>query len=228
MSLSSIATSAIAKIEQVTKTDVDSNGTIGAATFGAGATASGAYMAQGITEGGGAPGEPSGGSLVKKMLVGTAVGAGLGLGATFLVPGLREVTMFGVGGWAAKGIIAAIGGAVGAVGAAALHFIGKAKQNLAMQAQAQATQQNAMQPTTVSAAGSALVNNSRGKFARELQKNLATLGVYKGKLTQRYDAATQAAVRRYEVMKGVQPTGQATPELRAAVAQDVALVKQYA
>jgi hypothetical protein len=226
MSLSGIATSAIAKVEQLTKTDVDSNGSVGSATFGAGSTAAGAYMAQGITEGGGAPGEPSGGSLVKKMLVGTAVGAGLGLGATFLVPGLREVTMFGVGGWAAKGIIAAIGGAVGAVGAAALHFIGKAKQNLAMQAQAQAAQQNAMQPTNV--AGPALVNNSRGKFARDLQSNLATLGIYKGKLTQKYDAATQAAVRRYEVMKGVQPTGQATPELRAAVAQDVALVKQYA
>lgn len=227
MSLSGIAASAISKVEQLTKTDVNSDGVVGAKTFATGATAAGAYMAQGLVEGGGAPVEASGGSLIKKMLVGGAVGAGLGLGATFLVPGLREVTMFGVGGWAAKGIIAAIGGAVGVIGAGALHLIGKRKQNLAMQAQAQAAQAQAMQPTP-SPKGVTLRTNARGPAARKLQEDLTALGLYKGKATRMYDSATAAAVRKYEVMKGVMPEGKATPELRAAVSQDVQLMRQYA
>ena len=227
MSLSGIAASAIAKVEQVSKTDVNSDGVIAGSTFSTGATAAGGYMAQGVTEGGGAPGEP-GGSLIKKMLVGGAVGAGLGLGATFLVPGLREVTMFGVGGWAAKGIIAAIGGAVGAVGAAALHLIGKRRQNLAMQAQAQAAQQQAMAPTPSPQNGVTLRSGARGPAAKKLQADLAALGMYKGKLTATFDKATSDAVRRYEVMKGVVPTGLGSPDVRAAVSQDVALMRQYA
>lgn len=224
MSLSSIAASAITKVEQITKTDVNSDGTIGGTPFSLGATASGAYMAQG----GGAPGEaPAGGSLVKKLIAGAAVGAGVGLGATFLVPGLREVTMFGVGGWAAKGIIAAVGGAVGAIGAGVLHLVGKRKQNLAMQAQAQAAGQQAMAPTPMPK-GVTLRANARGPAARKLQEDLTALGLYKGKATRMFDSATSAAVRKYEVMKGVQPAGLATPEIRAAVSQDVALVRQYA
>ncbi len=228
MSLSSIASAAITKVEQVTKTDVNSDGVVGTSSFGVGAAASGGYMAQGITEGGGAPGEAPGGSLVKKILVGTAVGAGLGLGATFLVPGLREVTMFGVGGWAAKGIIAAIGGAVGAIGATALHLIGKRKQNLAMQAQAQAAQQQSMAPTPSPQNGVTLRSGARGPAAKKLQSDLATLGMYKGKLNGAFDKATSDAVRRYEVMKGVVPTGLGSPDVRAAVAQDVSLLRQYA
>jgi hypothetical protein len=223
MSLSSIATSAITKVEQVSKTDVNSDGVIGAGTtFATGATAAGGYMAQG----GGAPGS-AGGSLIKKMLVGGAVGAGLGLGATFLVPGLREVTMFGLAGWAAKGVIAAIGGAIGAVGAAALHLIGQRKQNLAMQAQAQAAGQQAMQPTPLPGGGVTLRMGAKGPAARKLQADLLALGLYKGPKTNAFDAATSAAVRRYEVMKGVVPTGQGSPDVRAAVAQDVQLLKQY-
>ena len=223
MSLSGIASSAITKVEQVSKTDVNSDGVIGGSTFTAGATAAGGYMAQG----GGAPGAP-GGSLIKKMLIGGAVGAGLGLGATFLVPGLREVTMFGMAGWAAKGVIAAIGGAIGAVGAAALHLIGQRKQNLAMQAQAQAAQQQAMQPTPLPGGGVTLRQGAKGPAARKLQADLVTLGLYKGPRTNTFDAATSAAVRRYEVMKGVVPTGLGSPDVRAAVSQDVQLLRQYA
>lgn len=223
MSLSGIAASAITKVEQVTKTDVNSDGAVGGTSFATGAAAAGGYMAQG----GGAPGEPNGGGLIKKLLVGGAVGAGLGLGATFLVPGLREVTMFGAAGWAAKGIIAAIGGAVGVAGAGVMHFIGQRRQNLAMQAQAQATQQQAMAPTPMPGAVT-LRANARGPAARKLQEDLTALGLYKGKATRMFDSATAAAVRRYEVMKGVQPSGQATPELRAAVGQDVSLIRQYA
>jgi hypothetical protein len=222
MSLSGIAASAITKVEQVTKTDVNSDGKVGGASFTSGATAAGAYMAQG----GGAPGD-AGGSLVKKLLVGGAVGAGIGLGATFLVPGLREVTMFGAAGWAAKGIIAAIGGAVGAIGAGALHLIGQRKQNLAMQAQAQAAQQQSMAPTPMPGAVT-LRANARGPAARKLQEDLTALGLYKGKATRMFDSATAAAVRKYEVLKGVMPTGQATPEVRSAVSQDVALMRQHA
>lgn len=222
MSLSSIATAAINKVEQVAKTDVNSDGKIGGTSFATGATAAGGYMAQG----GGAPGE-AGGSLIKKLIVGGAVGAGLGLGATFLVPGLREVTMFGVGGWAAKGIIAAIGGAVGVVGAAALHLVGQRKQNLAMQAQAQAAQQGAMAPTPSPQGGVTLRSGARGPAAKKLQSDLATLGMFKGKLTGAFDSATSAAVRKYEVMKGVVPTGLGSPDVRAAVSQDVSLLRQY-
>ena len=116
---------------------------------------------------------------------------------------------------------------VGAIGAGVLHFVGQRKQNLAMQAQAQAAQQQAMAPTPTPT-GVTLRANARGKYARELQENLTALGLYQGKATRMFDSGTQAAVRKYEVMKGVVPTGQATPELRAAVAQDVKLMKQYA
>jgi len=194
--------------------------------FSTGATASGAYMAQG----GGTPGS-TGSSLVKKMLVGGVVGAGLGLGATFLVPGLREVTMFGAAGWAAKGIIAAIGGAVGAVGAAAMHLIGQRKQNLAMQAQAAGAVPNASTPTPTpggtTAGGVTLRTNARGGAATKLQADLAALGLYHGKMTKAYDSQTAEALKKYEVLKGVVPTGLATAEARSAISQDAALVKQH-
>ncbi len=222
MSLSGIVSSAINKVEQVTNVDVNSDGAIGSVPFSTGTTSAGGYMVQG----GGSPGEPTGGSLLKKMLVGGVVGAGVGFAASF-TPALGLITALGPAGWAAKGIMTAAGAAIGAIGGLAVHFISKHKQNLAMQAQAQATTPSAMAPTTVTK-GVTLRANARGTFARQLQENLATLGLYKGKMTRMYDAATQAAVRKYEVMKGVQPTGQATPELRAAVAQDVKLVKQYA
>ncbi len=189
----------------------------GSLPFGLGGTAAGAYVAQG----GGMPGEgSSGGSLVKKMLAGGVVGAGLGFGASFITPILNLVPH-------AKIILPAAGAAIGAIGGLALHFIGKRRQNLAMQAQAQAAQQAAMQPTPMPT-GPTLRQNARGPAARKLQEDLTALGLYKGKATRMFDSATQAAVRKYEVMKGVVPTGQATAELRAAVSQDVSLMRQYA
>lgn len=221
MSLSGIAASVIGKVEAVSKTDVNSDGTIAGTPYSTGTTAAGGYMAQG----GGAPGEP-GGSLVKKMLLGGVVGAGVGFGASFLP--IAFITNLGPGGWAAKGIMAAAGAAIGVVGGAAMHFIGKRRQNLAMQAQAQATQQGAMAPTPSPQGGATLRSGARGPAARKLQSDLATLGMYKGKLSATFDKATSDAVRRYEVMKGVVPTGLGSPDVRAAVAQDVALMKQYA
>lgn len=188
----------------------------GALPFSIGATSAGAYMAQG----GGAPGS-SGGSLLKKVLAGAVVGAGLGFGASFITPIVNLIPH-------AKIILPAAGAAIGAIGGLALHLIGKRKQNLAMQAEAQAAQQQAMQPTPMPGGGATLRSGARGPAARKLQADLAMLGLYKGPRTNAFDAATQAAVRKYEVMKGVMPTGKGSPDVRAAVAQDVQLLRQYA
>lgn len=73
-----------------------------------------------------------------------------------------------------------------------------------------------------------LRTGAKGPAARKLQSDLATLGLYKGTRTNVFDSATSAAVRKYEVMKGVMPTGLGSPDVRAAVAQDVQLLRQYA
>lgn len=188
----------------------------GALPFSVGTTAAGGYIAQGS----GAPGS-SGGSLVKKLLAGAVVGAGLGFGASFITPIINLIPH-------AKIILPAAGAAIGALGGLALHLVGRRRQNLAMQAQAQAAEQQAMQPTPMPAGGVTLRAGARGPLARKLQADLVTLGLYRGPRTHAFDSATVAAVRRYEVMKGVMPTGKATPDVRAAVAQDVALLRQYA
>ncbi|MBC7593520.1 MAG: peptidoglycan-binding protein [Kineosporiaceae bacterium] len=221
MSLSAIAstvkTTFVNAIEAV-DTPTTTGGGEGSQSFTAGSTASGAYMVQGA----GAP--STGGSLIKKLLVGTVLGAGVGLGATFLVPGLREVTMFGAAGWAAKGIIAAIGGAIGAVGALAVHFIAKRKA-LAMESQTPPAQQ----PTTVAPpAGATLRMGSKGDDVLALQKNLKSMGQYYPKVTGTFDKTTQNAIRRYEIMKGVQPTGLGSPDVIQAIAQDSGLIKKLA
>ncbi len=219
MSLSGIVSSVTSKVEAALGVDAPTAGSGTATCFGVGTTAAGAYMAQG---GGGAPGAPGGtGSLVKKMLAGGVVGAGLGFGASFITPIVNLVPM-------AKVVLPAAGAALGAIAGLAMHFIGKRKQNLAMQAQAQAQQQGAMAPTPMPAGGVTLRAGARGAAAKKLQSDLATLGLYKGRMTGAFDAATSQAVRRYEVMKGVMPTGQGSPDVRAAVAQDASLVRQYA
>jgi hypothetical protein len=194
----------------------------GALPFSTGTTAAGGYIAQGA----GAPG--TGGSLVKKMLAGAVVGAGVGFAASFINPLVSLVTGFGPAGWAAKGVIIAAGAALGAGSALVLHLIGKHRQNLAMQAQSQAAQQGAMAPTPMPTNGVTLRPGARGAAAKKLQSDLHALGVYSGKLTGVFDKPTQDAVRKYEVMKGVMPTGQGSPDVRAAVAQDVTLMRQYA
>jgi hypothetical protein len=193
----------------------------GALPFSTGTTAAGGYIAQGS-------GAPGGTSLVKKMLAGAVVGAGVGFAASFLNPVVSLVTGFGATGWMAKGIIVAAGAALGAGSALVLHLIGKHRQNLAMQAQSQAAQQGAMAPTPMPTNGVTLRPGARGPAARKLQADLHSLGIYSGKLTGAFDKATQDAVRKYEVMKGVMPTGQGSPDVRAAVAQDVTLLRQYA
>ena len=222
MSLSAVGNvTATQNVTPATKVGAATGG--GGLPFGLGGAAAGAYVAQG---GGESP--SSGGSLVKKMLTGAVVGAGVGFAASFINPVVALVTSIGPAGWAAKGVIVAAGAAIGALGGLAMHFISRRKQNLAMQAQAQSAQQQAMQPTLMPAGGATLRAGARGAAARKLQLDLHTLGLHKGKLTGTFDKATAEAVRRYEVMKGVVPTGQGSPDVRAAVAQDVTLLRQYA
>ena len=220
MSLSGIGS--IVATPSVTRVTSVGAGTVGGggSSYTLGATSAGAYIAQG-------GGTPGGGSLIKKMIAGGVVGAGIGFGATFLSPIGRLITNFLPGGpIAGKAIVIAAGAGIGALGGLALHLIGKRRQNLAMQAQAAAAGPNAMQPTTAAAGGTILRSGARGPAATKLQKDLHTLGIYQGKLTGTFDGATQAAVRKYEVLKGVQPTGQGSPDVRAAVSQDVALIAQ--
>lgn len=217
MSLTGIVSSMTSKVESVLGVKPSTpSGDGTAVSNGVGTAAAGAQIAQG-----GGPGEGSGAkSLITKMVVGGVVGAGLGFGASFLtLPIIGQV---------AAPIAAAVGGAVGALAGLGLHFIGKRKQNLAMQAQAQAAQQGAMAPTPMPPAGATLRAGARGPAAKKLQGDLKTLGLYTGKTTGAFDTATSQAVRKYEVMKGVMPTGQGSPDVRAAVAQDAALARQYA
>ena len=215
--VSTVKTNFVNAIEAVDKPAVKGGGDVGQ-SFTAGTTSAGAYMAQG--SGTGAPGS---GSLVKKLLVGGVLGAGAGFGASFLP--IAWITNLGPGGWAAKGIMAAAGAAVGVVGALAVHFIGK-KKALAMEAQQAATQQ----PTTVTPApvGETLRMGSKGDEVLALQKNLKAMGQFYPKVTGTFDKTTQNAIRRYEVMKGVQPTGLGSPDVVQAIAQDSGLIKQLA
>lgn len=219
MSLSAIAstvkTNFVAAIEAVDNPAAKGGGEVGQ-SFTAGTTSAGAYMAQGS---GAAPG---GGSLVKKLLVGGVLGAGAGFGASFLP--IAWITNLGPGGWAAKGIMAAAGAAIGVIGAGIVHFIGK-KKALAMEAQQQAAVQP---PTTVTpaATGETLRMGSKGDDVLALQKNLKAMGQFYPKVTGTFDKTTQNAIRRYEIMKGVQPTGLGSPDVLQAIAQDSGLIKQ--
>ncbi|MCW2949280.1 MAG: putative peptidoglycan binding domain protein [Thermoleophilia bacterium] len=220
MSLNAIAstvkTNFVNAIEAVDKPTAQGGG--GDAIGATGTTAAGAYMAQGA-------GAPGGGSLLKKMLVGGVIGAGAGFGASFLP--IAWITNLGPGGWAAKGIMAAAGAAIGVVGAGIVHFIGKKKASLAMEAQAQ--QQAISPPTTVEPpAGDTLRMGSKGPEVLAFQKTLKLAGELPTKVTGVFDKATQNAVRRYEIKNGVQPTGLATPAIQQAVANDASLIKQNA
>jgi hypothetical protein len=188
-------------------------------TSAVGGGAAGAYMVQ---DGG----SSTGSSLLKKVAIGAVVGAGLGFGASFLPSPFLGLTL------PAAPILAAIGAGVGAIGGLAAHFISQRKQNLAMQAQAeaQATQQQAAmttQPTTVTTTGPTLKIGSSGTGTRTLQSNLKSLGLFPHPVSGSFDKPTSNAIRRYEVLKGVVPTGLGSPDVRAAVAQDAKLAKQY-
>lgn len=213
MSLNAISTTrtqAITPIQSSTASTAIGGG--GEVSYGVGSGAAGAYIAQGS-------GGAGGSKLLPKMLGGAVVGAGLGFAASF-IPGLSFIPHF-------KILLPAIGAAVGAIGGAVWHFIAKKKEgSMAMEAQAQ---QAAMPPTPVAqaATGETLRMGSKGAATSALQSSLKSLGLFPFKVNGTFDKPTQNAIRRYEVMKGVQPTGLGSPDLIAAVKQDSALAKQY-
>ena len=169
--------------------------------------------------------QPGGGvSILKKMLVGGVAGAvaGAGIGFVTTLPFMAFLPPF-------LAIGPAMGGLIGGVAGAALGLIKGLKdnnsQNLGLQA--------------ASAAGTAPVNIPRplagktynlgatGATIKWTQRALKNVGVYAGKVTGKLDAKTASAIKKYEVMKGALPTGSSSPDLRAALSQDVRLSRQY-
>lgn len=211
MSLSINSSAAVANVPLASNPGAAiSSATGGGLPFGLGTAATGAGVAQ----------PPSGAaSIIKKVLIGGVLGAGLGFGASFLtLPIIGQV---------AAPIAAAVGGAIGALGGLAVGLLQRRKQNLAMQAQAQGQVPQGMPVNAPPATGVTLKYKSKGAAVTTLQRQLSTLGLYKGKASGSFDKNTADAIRKYEVMKGVMPKGAGTPEVRAAVSQDVRLLNQY-
>lgn len=174
---------------------------------------------------GGLMGQPgSGKSIITKMLAGGAAGAGLGAGYGLLagmVSFLPHVTI---------PMGALIGGAAGAALGLAKGLLDRRKASLALRAQPQAIPVGAgMQPLAVPKplVGKVHSEGSSGPTVRWTQKALKHLRIYNGKVSGKLDPATAAAIRRYEVLKGVMPTGQSGPDLRQALAQDMKLARQF-
>ncbi|MCW2956064.1 MAG: peptidoglycan binding domain protein [Thermoleophilia bacterium] len=214
MTLTAVATTtSINRLAAVGATDAAATGG-GQVSFGIGSGAAGAYIAQGS-----GPGAP-GGSLAKKMIAGGVIGAGLGFAASF-IPGISFLPH-------PKILFPAIGAALGAIAGGVVHFFAKRKATLAMDAQAAAQQQQtATQATQVPVTRGTLKLGTKGPSTKTFQSELKTLGLFDGKVTGTYDARTATAVRKYEVMQGVPPTGVATPDVRTAIKQHATLIGQY-
>jgi hypothetical protein len=164
------------------------------------------------------------GSIIKKMIVGGVAGAGLGAGYGLLagmVSFLPHVTI---------PMGALIGGAAGVALGLVKGLLDRRKSNLALKAQQQAVAPGAgLAPTSLAGApgGAVLRVGSNGPKVRWTQRTLKKLGMYHGRVTGHLDDKTADAIRKYEVLKGVMPTGDSTPELRAALSQDARLSTQF-
>jgi hypothetical protein len=175
------------------------------------------------------------GGIVKKALIGGIAGAGLGAGYGFLSSSLSFFPPFMVVGTATGAIVGGIGGAVLGI-VKGLRDNAKGK-TLGMQAQAMATQQQMAQSSQNAApnvsiprplAGATYKLGASGPNIRYTQRALMKMGLYQGKITSKLDKATADAIKHYEIMKGALPTGTSSPDLRASLAQDLRLQKQYA
>jgi hypothetical protein len=182
-------------------------------------TASGAVMAQ--------PGSPN---LIKRLLVGTLAGAGIGA-AVGLIP---AVTIPGLG-WVVGGygvpIGAAVGAAAGAVTGLISYVMSKRKQTLGLKAQQQATGITPSQGMPVlpkPVQGKVLRLGDSGADVKWTQRSMKKLGFYNGKITGKMDAGTTAAIKRYEMLKGAMPTGESSPDLRTALSVDMRVHRQFA
>lgn len=177
---------------------------------------------------GGQMAQPRGiGSVLKNAMVGAAGGGALGAGVGLLpaaIPfvGLVSVPMGAMVGAAAGGLMGIFKG---------VRDIAVQRKQLGMMAQ----QQQQIQPgagvsplnTNVPMSrGKTFGNGATGSDVRYTQRTLKKLGLLSGKISGTMDTRTVAAVKRYEVMKGVIPTGMSTPDLRQALSQDVRLARQ--
>ncbi len=171
-------------------------------------------------------------SIIKKMLVGGAVGGVLGAGV-----GLLPAGFLGPVGALSVPIGAAIGAGAGALLGLVKGLVDRRKQNLALKASQNGTMLPGGIPNGAGMPPSAMISPLKGKVftrgdqspqIRWTQKSLKRLGIYRGKLTGRLDAKTESAIRKYEVMKGAMPSGDVSPDLRAAISMDVRALRQYA
>jgi hypothetical protein len=175
---------------------------------------------------GGMTAQPGGGAnILKRMLIGGAAGAALGFGASFFtLPIIGQV---------AAPIAAAVGGGIGAVLGLASGLLANRNARIAQQQQAAAeaaanVPAAATPPVSIPKppTGRTYKPGSQSNDVRWTQKELTRLGLYRGKVTGKLDKATANAIRRYEIMKGAMPTGNSSPDLRQALAQDVNIEAQ--
>lgn len=211
MSLSGIATS-----------NAQAPTAIGANTTPRTATGGGlAFPGQQAAFPGGAMAQGGSGGILKKVLIGGVAGAGVGAGYGLLagmVSFLPHITI-------------PMGAAIGAASGAALGLVkgllDKRKSTLAMRAQAQ-PMPAASAPIPRPLPGRTYAVGTTGAQVKWTQRALKRVGVYQGRISGRFDETTAAAIRRYEVLKGALPTGSSSPDLRAALAQDVKLQQRFA
>lgn len=158
------------------------------------------------------------GSIIKKALVGGVAGAGLGAGYGLLagmVSFLPHITV---------PMGALIGGVAGAALGLVKGIIDNRNGKLAMQRQVQPGAGVTPIALPNALAGKTFRIGASNATVRTTQRQLKRLGLLQGKVTNRLDRRTADAIRRYEVLKGALPTGDCTPDLRAALSQDVRML----
>jgi hypothetical protein len=165
--------------------------------------------------------QPDGGSILKKMLVGGIAGAGLGAGYGLIAGALSFLPPFMVVGPAMGALI---GGIAGAGMGLIKGLLDKRNANLALQKQADV---NPPVQIVKPLPGKTYKAGAKGSQVKWTQNALKKMGLYTGKVTSKLDAKTAKAIRRYELMKGAMPTGTSTPDLRAALQQDIKLSAQF-
>lgn len=164
------------------------------------------------------PGSAS--SIIKRMLVGGVAGAALGFGASFLtLPVIGQV---------AAPIAAAVGGGIGAALGLISGLLARRKARAAAAQQTIIAPGAGVAPNIIpQSVGKTIHIGQSGSTVKQVQRNLKALGLYNGKITGKFDHKLADAVRTYEIMKGVVPTGQASAQMRSALAQDVAYKNRY-
>jgi len=164
-------------------------------------------------------------SILKRMLVGGIAGAALGFGASFFT--LPIIGQIGAP------IAAAIGGGIGAALGLVSGLLARRRARIngtlmaAQQSQAIAPGAGVAPNIIPQSVGKTIRVGSSGSSVKTMQRNLKTLGLWPGKISGKFDTKLSSAIKSYELMKGVQPTGESSSEMRTALAQDAALKNRY-